>query len=254
CDFRIFRLVRRRRMPVYARGQEATMAMTASIFSINALSTELALDRRTVTAALKDVAPDGADARGYPGWRLRTALDRLGYQRGDKRSSGASYKERWLRARAERSELELKERRGEVIEVPALLREIEQRWINILLQVRQRFLAVPSKLAGQHSRLRTPQDVFAVATRLVHEALDLLAASSEAATGVPGIASSRGDGSERPGHRRQEESEEDVEEDLAGDGAGGASRAVDAELGSDEAAGTTALARGSPRRGAARAR
>src|SRR5262249_744927 len=85
----------------------------------------------------------------------------------------------------------------------------------------QRFLAVPSKLAGQHSRLRTPQDVFAVATRLVHEALDLLAASSEAATGVPGIASSRGDGSERPGHRRQAESEEGVAGDLARGGAGG---------------------------------
>lgn len=43
------------------------MAMNASVFSINALSVELGLDRRTITTALKDTPPHGTDARGYPG-------------------------------------------------------------------------------------------------------------------------------------------------------------------------------------------
>jgi hypothetical protein len=212
------------------------MGMTASIYSINALSTELALDRRTVTVALKDVVPDGTDARGYPGWRLRTALERLGYQRNDKRSSGTSYKERWLRARAERAELELKERRGELVEVPPLLHEIEQRWTNILLQVRQRLLAVPTKVAGQHSRLNSPQATFQVSTKLVREALDMLASSSEAATEMPGIGSRRGDRSSRLGRSDMMEEDPDAEAHLAGNGPHGAPGVVDVEPKSEQVA------------------
>src|SRR5262245_14122642 len=159
------------------------MAMTASIFSISALSVELGLDRRTVTAGLKDTPPDGTDARGYPGWRLRTALASLGYQRIGQRNSGdASYetsRERWMRARAARAELELRERRGELTEVAPLLQEVQQRWCNIVLQVRTRFLGLPSRLAARHAALKTPQSTFEVSMKIVREVLNVLAANAD---------------------------------------------------------------------------
>ena len=64
------------------------MAMTARIYSLNALATELGHDRRTVAKALSHTPPDGKCEDGADGWYLRTALQRLGdgrqrYNRGD---------------------------------------------------------------------------------------------------------------------------------------------------------------------------
>jgi len=230
------------------------MAMLPQTYTLNALAVELGITPRAVATSMRDVPADATDVKGRPQWKMRTALAALGFSRGNGGTEYEVSRSKWMAARAAEAELSLKQRLGQLVAVPALLREIEQRWTNILLRVRQRFLAVPSKLAGQHSRLRTPQDVFAIATRLVHEALDLLAASSEAATSVPGIAPRRGGSGGRPG--RQEESEEDAEdhaeEDLAGDGRRRAPRALDAEPESAQAA-DAAQARGSRRGRAARA-
>ena len=49
------------------------MAMTPTLWSISGLAIELALDRRTIAAKLRDVPPDG-QLRGHPAWRLQTAL------------------------------------------------------------------------------------------------------------------------------------------------------------------------------------
>src|SRR5262245_26168266 len=119
------------------------MPMTASIFSISALSIELGLDRRTITTALKDTPPDGTDARGYPGWRLRTGLTALGFSRGSNGGGGAEYevsRAKWMAARAEEAELSLRERRGELVEVDPILQEIQRVWAGIIYQVRLVFL------------------------------------------------------------------------------------------------------------------
>ena len=168
------------------------MAMTASIFSINALSVELALDRRTITAALKDIPTDGVDRRGHAGWRLRTALAALGFSRGN--GGGAEYevsRAKWMAARAEDAELSLRERRGELVEVDPLLREVQRVWANIILQVRARFLSVPSRLASRHSQLKTPQATFDVSMKLIRQVLTLLAANAEKATTLPAAAGRR---------------------------------------------------------------
>ena len=47
--------------------------MRPKLWSLNALSIELHLDRRTVAARLRDVPPDGK-VRGHDAWRLETAL------------------------------------------------------------------------------------------------------------------------------------------------------------------------------------
>src|SRR5262249_27941263 len=162
--------------------------MTASIFSISALSVELGLDRRTITTALKDTPPDGTDARGYPGWRLRTGLAALGFSRGGNGSGGAEYevsRAKWMAARAEEAELSLRERRGELVEVAPLLREVQRVWANIIFQVRARFLSVPSRLASRHSQLKTPQATFDVSMKLIRQVLKLLAANAEKATTLP---------------------------------------------------------------------
>lgn len=53
------------------------MAMTAKLFSISALSTELARDRRTIAKALSHTRPDGKTAGGDDAWFLVTALTAL---------------------------------------------------------------------------------------------------------------------------------------------------------------------------------
>jgi hypothetical protein len=61
------------------------MAMTAKLFSISGLATELGRDRRTVGRALSHRPPDGKCEDGSDGWYLTTALRALGngHGRGD---------------------------------------------------------------------------------------------------------------------------------------------------------------------------
>ena len=82
------------------------MAMRQQLWSINALSTELEVDRRTLATALKGVAPDGqlgSGKRRHDAWRLLTALTALGWGRDAIGGDGESYIEarrRWMNARA----------------------------------------------------------------------------------------------------------------------------------------------------------
>jgi hypothetical protein len=82
------------------------MAMRQQLWSINALSTELEVDRRTLATALKGIAPDGqlgSGKRKHDAWRLLTALTALGWGRDATGGDGESYAEarrRWMNARA----------------------------------------------------------------------------------------------------------------------------------------------------------
>jgi hypothetical protein len=83
------------------------MAMRQQLWSINALSTELEVDRRTLATALKGIAPDGqlgSGKRKHDAWRLLTCLTALGWGRDAIGGDGESYVEarrRWMNARAE---------------------------------------------------------------------------------------------------------------------------------------------------------
>jgi hypothetical protein len=52
------------------------MAMTAKLWSINALATELGMDRRTVAKKLSGVRPSGT-LNGSPAWHLTVALEAI---------------------------------------------------------------------------------------------------------------------------------------------------------------------------------
>lgn len=56
------------------------MAMTRQLWSINALATELGMDRRTVAKRLSGVHSDG-ELQGHPAWYLDTALGAIQGQR-----------------------------------------------------------------------------------------------------------------------------------------------------------------------------
>ena len=82
------------------------MAMRQTLWSINALSVELEVDRRTLAVALKGVTPDGqlgSGKRKHDAWRLLTCLTALGWGRDATGGDGESYVEarrRWMNARA----------------------------------------------------------------------------------------------------------------------------------------------------------
>src|SRR3712207_2717596 len=65
-------------------GEDAAMAMTQRLWSINALATELSMDRRTVAKKLSGVRPSGT-LNGNPAWHLTVALDAIRGRRRHKR-------------------------------------------------------------------------------------------------------------------------------------------------------------------------
>ena len=62
--------------------------MTAKLFSISALATELDRDRRTIGKALARVSPDGKTASGDAAWHLTTALAALDRNEGRRGGHG----------------------------------------------------------------------------------------------------------------------------------------------------------------------
>jgi len=89
--------------------------------------------------------------------------------------SGESAKERLDVARAEIAELDLAERRGEVL--PAV--QVGEGQAKRETRVRARFLAMPSNLAGQIAPPGKIQQVEALLTTAIHEALAELAGDAD---------------------------------------------------------------------------
>src|SRR5262249_47026315 len=158
----------------------------------------------TIAAALRAVPADAHDSRGRPKWKMKTALVALGFSRGNGGTDYEVSRSKWMAARAADAELSLRERRGELVQVDPLLREVQRVWANITLQVRTRFLSLPSRLASRHALLKSPQATFDISMRLVREALNLLAANAEKATTLPAGAGRR----HRPAEAEQQPDEE----------------------------------------------
>src|SRR4051794_2586257 len=63
------------------------MSMTARLWSINALATELGTDRRTIGTRLRRTRPDG-ELNGHAAWTLPTALKAINGEGGGKTDRG----------------------------------------------------------------------------------------------------------------------------------------------------------------------
>ncbi len=104
--------------------------------------------------------------RGYVRF-LRDASERS--KRGSDQMADA--KLRHETARAEVSELELAEKRGESL--PA--NETEMAWARVASNIRANILAVPVKLAQELAAASTEQECYALLETALHEALEALA-------------------------------------------------------------------------------
>jgi hypothetical protein len=141
--------------------------------SISQLSTWTGFDRRTVSGRLHDLpsTPGPRRARLY---ESRDAL-RLIYAGSSADGSLNSQQERAALDKVRRLILEeqRRERSGELISAD----EVRERWQTVILRVRSRLLAMPTKLAGlvAHADQRT---VYARTEELLHEALNELAGDS----------------------------------------------------------------------------
>jgi hypothetical protein len=99
------------------------MPMTPQLFSISGAAVELATDRRTIAAALANVAPDGKLGQ-HPAWRLRTVLDALGYRGSQNKPSSADLDEMERLAEALDAGFKRVEAEPDITKRRAMMREI----------------------------------------------------------------------------------------------------------------------------------
>jgi phage terminase Nu1 subunit (DNA packaging protein) len=96
------------------------------------------------------------------------------YQRdvGGERSKGAAEfsiaRTEWMKSRARKAKLEEQAASDEFIPTAVMT----EAWCAIGTVMRQRYLAVPSRLAAQHATLDTPQRLFDCAMNLINESLE----------------------------------------------------------------------------------
>jgi hypothetical protein len=139
--------------------------MARTLFSISQLAAELLRDRRTVSDALRGVAPDG-ELRGKPAFYLTTAISVLFGER-------AGARERKLLAESELREFELQQKRGDLI--PAA--QVAETWVGIVSVVRSRLLALPSKLAPRLRLRSSVPEIKDIIESEIHSALEGLAST-----------------------------------------------------------------------------
>ncbi len=130
------------------------------VFSINALAVEIGRDRRTITAALRGVAPDGVTDGGYDGWTVRTAMAALAL-----RGAGLGpelQRARLDAARADLAEFALAQKTAGL--VPA--EQIDQAWTAITGAIRDRVLMIPGLAAA---RIDPSRPVTEIESHIRHE-------------------------------------------------------------------------------------
>lgn len=115
--------------------------MTHKLWSINGLAAEFGLDRRTVAERLATVAPAG-QVRGSPAWRLRDAVPVLApiMEAARARDRAEMARERYYTANAAKAELDVAQKRGELVPVAEVQRADEL----IVTMIRDRVMALES--------------------------------------------------------------------------------------------------------------
>lgn len=166
--------------------------MTPQLWTVNALSNELGIDRRTLAKRLADLEPDKETKSGRgidKSWRLARVIAHLqGPAPESDELDLSSERARLAAEQADKTALENAVRRGELLE----LQVVERAWQNLMVSLRARMLSLPTKLAMELANL---SDANAVRGRLTDEVSEVLA---EAAAHQPAEADFDGAGADRP--------------------------------------------------------
>lgn len=78
--------------------------------------------------------------------------------------------QRLTAARADKVELEVQAKKGELIAV----KEVEKKWAAMLIAFRGKMLTIPTALAPELSGMDSPAEIEALLRRSIHEALNEL--------------------------------------------------------------------------------
>ncbi len=149
--------------------------MIAKTYSISGLSVELGIDRRSLARQLEGLTPKSEKVVGNRTERQYTMADVVTHIFG-RASDGEVYdyaveRARLTKAQADKTELEVKEIRGEVVRMPL----VEQHWGGMVASMRARLLALPSKVAAMVATPDKLQQVTDITQTLVYEALSEIA-------------------------------------------------------------------------------
>jgi hypothetical protein len=152
--------------------------MISKNWSLNALATELAIDRRSLARRLEGLEPASETTKGTRVERLYKLRDVIAHlYEGERAGLDLNYERAVLaKLQQEKLQLEISELRGDLVRASA----VEVRWQDILSSTRAKLLALPSKLAvaiASPDRIQVAQDR---AQALIHEALCELAAGHTA--------------------------------------------------------------------------
>ncbi len=163
------------------------MAMTAKLWTISGLASELNKDRRTITRALRDVPHDGKEGR-YEAWHMTTVLAAMDDGGGDTLDLTAE-RARLAAAQADDREMKNALQRGEMMTTASY---------NLLMtasfgRVRSKLLALPSKMAPLMVGTKEAAEAQGKLQEVIYNVLDELAA-----TRIAGVSEDGGIIEDRP--------------------------------------------------------
>jgi hypothetical protein len=145
-----------------------TERVTPKMWSLNALSVELAVDRRSLARRLEGLEPateKKIGARTERLYRLRDVFHYLGTGETQKLDLN-SERAKLAVLQQERIRIEIAEKRGELLSRKGVVAH----WRSMVSEWRSRLLALPNRAATMVAR-RDEAAAFAVLTDLVHEVL-----------------------------------------------------------------------------------
>ncbi len=149
------------------------MALQAQLWSLNALSIELARDRRSLARRLEDLTPDEQvqhAGRQIKRWRLRRVLAHLDAQTTTALDLNQE-RARLAKVQAEKIEYEVARLRGSLLDADAVERVLSR----VIVDLRTRLLALPTKAAPLLMGCRTIPRLKDELERQIHDALRELA-------------------------------------------------------------------------------
>ena len=171
--------------------------MTPQLWSVNALSVELAIDRRSLSRRLEGLKPAQETQHGRRLERLYRMRDVFQHLAAGGEQGIDLQLERGRMARLQREELELEIalKRGEVAHIETIV----EHWQSMVVTFRHQVLAIPARAAPMLAR-KEEAEIWQVLKDLLHQALIALAGKpipSELADRIAAHESSRQALSER---------------------------------------------------------
>ena len=153
------------------------MAMRRGLWTVNSLSVEVKIDRRTLAKRLEGL-PTTGKVKGFPAWYLADVLAHLhagGKDEGERLSYEVE-KARFAKEQADKLELENAKTRGELLPADEVARADEA----IYTAIRDGFLALPDAVADQLCEIAAAEGPASVATFLRERVEALLVDAAEA--------------------------------------------------------------------------